>query len=208
MNDSKYIQIAKDIAIKITKNEFPEGSILKGRTLLASLYNVSPETIRKAIQILAKEKILYVKHGVGVFVDSKIKAEKYLSSFEISNDIDDKKSQIKDLLKKVTQLNKEIEERFDEYEQISRYNISEAISFYETYIKNDCFIINHTLSEVYFWNYTEATVIAIKRKDGMLIVSPGPDIPLFAGDKIIFACKDELTYERVLSFLKYGIEEE
>lgn len=71
MNEEKlprYVKIAHDICGRILTGEFPEGTILKGRSMLASVYNVSPETIRKAINILAEEKIIEVKHGVGIFV--------------------------------------------------------------------------------------------------------------------------------------------
>ena len=99
--NARYIKIAKDIASKIVSGEFPEGSILKGRSLLASMYNVSPETIRKSVQVLADERILFVKHGVGVFIDSRLKAQKYLQMFENQTNLNDRTSKIRKLLEEV-----------------------------------------------------------------------------------------------------------
>ena len=73
----RYVKIAHDICSRILNGEFKEGDTIKGRSMLASMYNVSPETIRKAIIILADEGILEVKHGVGIFVDSIIRAKQY-----------------------------------------------------------------------------------------------------------------------------------
>lgn len=66
-----------------------------------------------------------------------------------------------------------------------------------------------TIGEVYFWNYTEATIVAIISKEtGRAQQSPGPDFPLHVGDKLLFVGKDDLSFDRVLSFLVYGVLEE
>ena len=48
---SQYLHIARDLAARIAKGEFPEGSKLFGRSMLASEYAVSPETIRRLEQL-------------------------------------------------------------------------------------------------------------------------------------------------------------
>ena len=205
--NARYIKIAKDIASKIVSGEFPEGSILKGRSLLASMYNVSPETIRKSVQVLADERILFVKHGVGVFIDSRLKAQKYLQMFENQTNLNDRTSKIRKLLEEVKNIQNEIDVEVKSFMDDYKFQTNEAISFSEIEIENDSWVINQTLGELNFWNYTEATVVAIKRVDGTLITSPGPDMPLFKKDKLIFVCKDNLSYERVVAFLEYGIED-
>ena len=72
---ARYIKIAQDICGRILVGEYQEGMMLKGRSVLASFYNVSPETIRKAVNLLAKEKIVEIKRGVGIFVDSALHAQ-------------------------------------------------------------------------------------------------------------------------------------
>lgn len=207
-DDATYVKIAHDITEKIISGEFPEGTILKGRSLLASIYNVSPETIRKAIQILAQEKILYVKHGVGVFVDSINRARKYQETWEAKTTLQNNSQYIKTLLEQAKDINDKISSAVDVLQNSFRFQSKEAISFFEVVIDPTSWVCNKTIGEVYFWNYTEATIVAILRhSDGLLQVSPGPDMPLLGLDKIIFVGKDELSYERVLTFLKYGVEE-
>ena len=47
-----YQKIALDLANKIYTGSIVEGSTLYGRSVLAGKYNVSPETIRRAIKLL------------------------------------------------------------------------------------------------------------------------------------------------------------
>ena len=47
-----YQKIALDLANKIHSGEIQEGSVIYGRSILAGKYNVSPETIRRAIKLL------------------------------------------------------------------------------------------------------------------------------------------------------------
>lgn len=206
--EATYVKIAHDITEKIISGEFPEGSILKGRSLLASLYNVSPETIRKSIQLLAKEKILYVKHGVGIFIDSRNKALKYKETWSKKDRVQESSKNIQDLLNQQLEIIEKIKKSVSNMENNFKFQVDETISFFEVVVDSSSWLCKKTIGEVFFWNYTEATIVAIKRNvDGILQVSPGPDFPLNALDTIIFVGKDDLSYERVLAFMKYGVEE-
>ena len=79
-----YLQIALDLARRIARLELPEGSQLYGRSLLASEYNVSPETIRRAVRLLANMKVVAVKPQSGVVVLSTDSARRYIANFEES----------------------------------------------------------------------------------------------------------------------------
>ncbi len=205
---AKYEKIAHDITEKIISGEFPEGSILKGRSLLASLYGVSPETIRKAVQLLSEEKILYVKHGVGVFVDSQAKAKEYANTWNGAPTLTEDLENVKALIKEARELNEKICSSVEVMAENFRFQVREAIQFQEVTIDSHSWIVGKTIGEVNFWNYTEATIVAVRRAvDGLLQTSPGPDFPLDAGDKLIFVGKDEYSFERVEAFLTYGIEE-
>ena len=115
---------------------------------------------------------------------------------------------IKKLLEEVKNIQNEIDVEVKSFMDDYKFQTNEAISFSEIEIEDNSWVINKTLGELNFWNYTEATVVAIKRVDGTLITSPGPDMPLFKKDKLIFVCKDNLSYERVVAFLEYGIEDD
>ena len=65
---SQYLQIALDLATRIAKGELPEGSRIYGRSVMASEYNVSPETIRRALRLLADMKVVEIKPQSGAVV--------------------------------------------------------------------------------------------------------------------------------------------
>ena len=46
---AQYLQIALDLAGRVARGELPEGSRVYGRSIMASEYSVSPETIRRAL---------------------------------------------------------------------------------------------------------------------------------------------------------------
>ena len=79
---SQYLHIARDLAARIAKGEFPEGGKLFGRSMLASEYGVSPETIRRALRLLADMKVVEIKAQSGATVLSTDNARRYLDSFE------------------------------------------------------------------------------------------------------------------------------
>ena len=74
----RYVLIAADIAQKIVQGVYSPGEKLHGRSTLAGIYRVSPETIRKAIALLAETGVLKVIHGTGIVILSTEAAEAYL----------------------------------------------------------------------------------------------------------------------------------
>ena len=56
----QYIRIAYFLASRIAEGDFPIGKRLSGRSKLSSEYQVSPETMRRALQILADMKVVEV----------------------------------------------------------------------------------------------------------------------------------------------------
>lgn len=205
-NLPRYIKIAHDICSKILSGEFKEGDIIKGRSLLASTYNVSPETIRKAITILANEGIVEVKQGVGIFVDSVIKAKQYADKWDAQSTIDEQYNKVTTLIEEANKLNIKLQEALNAMIDNFKYQTNETINFQKATIPQGCWLNNKTIGEVYFWNYTEATIVAVV-SNGNIQTSPGPDYPLKEGDTLILVGKDEVSYDRVLSFITYGIEE-
>lgn len=204
----RYVKIAHDICYRILSGEFKEGDTLKGRSMLASMYNVSPETIRKSINILADEGILEVKHGVGVFVDSIIRAKQYADKWDTKSTIDQQYDKVNNLIKQANIINNQLQNLLNEMIDNFKYQTNEAITFHKAIIPDNCWVNNKTIGEIYFWNYTEATIVAVvSGEDGSIQASPGPDFVLKNKDTLILVSKDELSYDRVLNFLTYGVEE-
>ncbi len=203
--DPRYVEIAKDLAKKIEIETIKVDDVLKGRTLLSSEYNVSSETIRKAINILASEHIVRVKHGYGVIVISKENASKFLKKMQETSVDNTLVEETNDLIKKRNELNEEISKNIALLVKKTSNTSVKDIEFHELTITDDCWVINQTIGDVYFYNYTEATIVAIKRGD-KLIVSPGPDFTFIANDVLIVVGKDNLSYQRALTYLTYGAE--
>lgn len=205
--DARYIAIARDINDKILNGKYEVGQILRGRSLLASEYGVSPETIRKAINILEKEKIVEVKHGVGIFIDSKTHAKQFKEKFAVKNSIQEIEKNIQQLVleKKLNdeKLDLAIQALIDSY----KFQTSQAINFSELVISEDSWVKDHTIGDIYFWNYTEATIVAVLRNE-KTFASPGPDFVLKAKDRLLLVGKDDLSYERALTYVTYGVSED
>ncbi len=206
---ARYIKIAQDICGRILVGEYQEGMILKGRSVLASLYNVSPETIRKSINLLAKEDIVEIKRGVGIFVVSVLHAQQFADKWKNKTLVQNKYSSLLSLLEKKKTLDSEIDFAIKDMRDSFTYQTKEAVQLSEIVIPNDSWIEGKKIGDVYFYNYTEATIAAVvNHEDGRAITSPGPDYVLHCGDKLIFVTKDKMTFDRVASFLVYGIPEE
>ena len=205
---ARYIKIAQDICGRILVGEYQEGMMLKGRSVLASFYNVSPETIRKAVNLLAKEKIVEIKRGVGIFVDSALHAQQFADKWKDKTLVQNKYANLLNLLEEKKQLDEEIDVAIKDMRDSFTYQTKEAVQLQEIMIPLDSWLDSKKIGDVYFYNYTEATIVAVVTKEeGRADTSPGPDYVLHGGDKIIFVSKDTMTFDRVASFLVYGVEE-
>lgn len=69
----KYKEIAIALKKKIIEGEFKEGELLPDQETLARTYNTSRVTVRKAIQLLIDEGLLYTRRGSGTYVRTNIK---------------------------------------------------------------------------------------------------------------------------------------
>lgn len=205
--DPQYLLIAKDIAKKIYAGEYKVDSLIKGRTVLSAEYGVSPETIRKSIHILEKDGVVHVKHGVGIIVKSKENAAKFLKKFEDNNSQKEKLDNLLELINERNKLNDEITKTINIMGKSKNLIVDDGLKFQEIVIRDDCWAINQTIGDIYFYNYTEATIVAIKREN-RIITSPGPDFTFIAGDILVIIGKDELSYQRALTYLIYGASEE
>lgn len=196
-----YSQIALDIAMRISRGEIQESTKLYGRSVLASQYGVSPETIRRAIKILEDVQIVKTHESKGSEVISKEKAKEYVNKFSELNDIRVKQRKLKELLDELGKLSQEINEIASSIVRINEhFTVTSPFVPYEEVIPETSPLIGKTLGEVRFWQQTNATVIAIRRGD-QIILSPGPYATLMAKDIIIYI-GDAKSVEAVISFIK------
>jgi K+/H+ antiporter YhaU regulatory subunit KhtT len=195
-----YQQIAIDLANRIAQGEFVVGTKIHGRSTLAGQYNVSPETIRRAVILLEDMDIVEASHGSGILVKSKDEAFKFIERFKIK----DSKASIKKDILTVIEEKKRLDEKLTAYigeliDYSERFKNSNPFAPLEIEIPKNSKLLGKTIAEVNFWQNTGATIIGIRRSDS-LILSPGPYAAFNEGD-IYIMVGDENCYERVITFL-------
>ena len=181
---TQYTRIAISLAERIASGQLKEGEKISGRSKLSPEYNVSPETIRRALRLLADMKVVEVKEQSGVYVLSADNARRYLHNFADQTDIRGKQQQLKELLVRQEHLNRQMaalcRDILDETSQTP-----DALPNYYCRIPDDWPHSGTTVGALRFWQATGATIVAIRR--GLsYIVSPGPYAELYAGDAVIF----------------------
>lgn len=182
---AKYQQIALDIAQRIVNREFAVGQKLYGRSVLASMYNVSPETIRKSVALLQEMDVLKVSHGSGTTVNSIERAYNFIQRFKYLDSVSSLKNDLEKLLLEKHEIDRKLEktlhsiiEYSDKLKHLSPYNPIEVE------VEGSSQYIGSTISDLKFWQNTGGTVVAIRKK-GQLIVSPGPYAVIDKGDVIV-----------------------
>ena len=180
-----YKKIALDLAGRIQKGEIKIGAKIHGRSTLAGEYNVSPETIRRAMILLEDMGVVAINQGSGIYIKSKESAAKFLERFQNKESIGTFKSEIKKLFKERRQLESKINELFDKIIDYSdRLKNINPVNPVEFEIPENCHLIGKTIIESKFWQNTGATIVGIRRK-GDLILSPGPYADFAEGDIFI-----------------------
>ncbi|HKM06087.1 MAG TPA: TrkA C-terminal domain-containing protein [Sphaerochaeta sp.] len=181
-----YEKIALDIANRIARQELAEGVRLSGRSVMSSEYGVSPETIRRSFSLLEEMDVVEVKHNSGVSVVSRDNAKKYITKYGKSNENRKLLAQIRHVLNEREQVDKELFTLAkDLIEANDRFSASNPFPTYEYTINETSLAVENCLGELQFWQKTGGTVIAIRR-DGSILLSPGPDLRLHLGDILIF----------------------
>lgn len=181
---TQYTRIAISLAERIASGQLKEGDKISGRSKLSPEYNVSPETIRRALRLLADMKVVEVKEQSGVYVLSADNARRYLRNFEEKTDMRSKQQQLKQLLARQELLNHQMA-------ALCRDILDETSQTPDSLPNYSCRVPDHwpdsgvTIGALRFWQATGATIVAIRRNLSY-IVSSGPYAELYAGDTVIF----------------------
>ncbi len=170
----QYLQIALDIASRIVRNELKINSKIYGRSVMASEYGVSPETIRRSMKLLSDMQVVDIKPKSGVYVLSAVNAKRYIERFGKSADIRALQSELKMMLAEYSDLSKKIVETASTIAKMEeKSSIASPFRNYEIRIEEDSRVAGKSIEELKFWQATGATIIAIRR-EGNIVLSPGP----------------------------------
>lgn len=201
---SKYQKIAISVAQRIASGEYEVGEKLKSRTTIASTFNVSPETARKGLNILADLKILTLKHGSGAIVLSKEKAIEFINQYESTHSIAVIKEKIRQNIQKQNEELNDLSLLVNDFLMQSQ-NISKQFPLapYEIIVNKDTDHFGKSIGVLNLWHQTGATVVAIEH-EGKFLISPGPYAVIEKGDHIYFV-GDESVYSRMKNYFNLSM---
>lgn len=195
-----YQKISLDIANAIYKGQYVEGEKLHGRSTLAGIYKVSPETIRRAIKLLEDVGVVDSVRGSGIVVISRDMAFKYINKFKNIESISYYKAELDSLFVDMRNLDNKIIQTIEKIVvRTSRLSNTTSITPFEIEISKTSKLIGKSIGEVRFWQYTGATIIGIRRGNST-ILSPGPYANFQIGD-VILVIGEENVYDAVKIFL-------
>lgn len=196
----RYEQIAVDLATKIAQHEYKEGTKLYGRSTLAGQYNVSPETIRRAVALLQSIGIVEVVAGRGIMVVNRDAAIKYLESFKKRRDLIQAQQEFSRLLEKRKEIDIAIENQMKKIMTFSSHLANILPKVEEIKVEKGSHLAGKSLINVNFRGETDATVLAVER-DGEEIFAPESSLVLVEGDVLLYIGPDG-SKEKVESFIK------
>lgn len=195
----KYQQVAISIAERIVSNQYPVGQKVHARSTLANTFSVSPETARKAVNVLVDLGIMEAKHGSGVTISSKEKAKAFLTQYENVRNIQEIKT---DVLKSIIKQQEELENLAGLTQllvaQTKQLNQINPLLPSELLLTKQSLHLGETIQSLNIWQETSATIIAILRGEDLLI-SPGPYAVINEMDTLFFI-GDEFAKQRLTNF--------
>ncbi len=188
------------------QGDLTAGKKFSGRSLFASEYAVSPETIRRAMKLLSDMKVVDIKDKSGVYILSTDNASRFLKNFEGWNEQREARKKLKDLISQGEQINRTILEAYLRIEKSldAVTTADRQIPTFETRIGSQSKLNGKNLGSLQFWQSTGATIIAIRRAQN-LIVSPCPYAEIYHGDVLLYV-GDASTVQTVEQFLNGNSE--
>ncbi|NLB98537.1 GntR family transcriptional regulator [Jeotgalibaca porci] len=194
-----YQQIALKLAKRVAVGTYQEGHKLHARSTLAKAFNVSPETARKAVQILDDLGIMESHHGSGTYVASQERAEQYVRQFEDKETIENVRGKLKDSVNRQQQEWQNFNKLLNELVAHTRQSVDlNPFIPYEIILTKEANHLGETIAEINVWQATGATIVGILQNE-KLFLSPGPYAKIGEGDTLYFV-GNEYTLQRMRDF--------
>lgn len=192
--EARYLSIAYQLAKRIANGEIEIGTKLSGRTLLSSEYQVSSETVRKAMNTLKTFGVVSVQKRSGITVLSKLAAENYIERYIAQ-------SQDRKLIQEASEAMKELATLESKIQHLMRRFISATrtgffpFDFFAITLDETMSHIGVTLGDLKLRETTKALVIGYE-KDGIFYQNPDPSLVLEIG-LVLYMLGDHVTQEKV-----------
>lgn len=197
---ARYLKIAVDIAARIVSGDLPEGVVLKGRSVLSTEYNVSPETVRRSISLLSDKEVVQIIAGKGVVVLSRGKATEFIKSFKDDEVLSQMNANLCRLIEERKRLDEEIDLTTRQIVDMYKYMRADLINPVEIAIPDHSHCVGKSIGSLQIWHNTGATIIGIIQND-KFIISPGPYYEFSRADRVLIV-GDAHVVERFNAFVK------
>ncbi|MGO1469060.1 MAG: GntR family transcriptional regulator [Tissierella sp.] len=146
-----YKKIALDLATRIFNEEFKQSKKLYGRSVLAGEYNVSPETIRRAVALLRDMDVVEVKHGSGVYIKSLERSYSFIEKYHDKESITSLRKDINLLKQEKEKIEKQINDKTNKIIDYSdKLKNTNPINPIEVKLNSNSHLIGKTISDSKF----------------------------------------------------------
>jgi len=184
----RYEAIALDLARRIACGELEEGTRLLGRSSLAGTYQVSPETIRRAVAILHERGVVKAVAGSGIRILSQVAAQEYVDAEANRFRVEQEIRQLRQLLRERRRLDEQIENALDRLLKhaagaVGTRHVEELV------LQATSWAVGRSLGEIRLRTSTGVTAVAIIRGKEEYF-SPPADMELKAGDVLTIVGSD------------------
>lgn len=185
---ARYEAIALDLARRIANCELAEGTRLLGRSSLAGTYQVSPETIRRAVAILHERGVVAAVAGSGIRILSQVAAQEYVDAVGSQWRVEQEIRELRQLLRERKRLDEQIENALD---QLLKHTAGAMGTRHveELVLGENSWAVGRSLGEIRLRTSTGVTAVAIIR-NGEEYFSPPADMRLEAGDVLTIVGSD------------------
>lgn len=187
----RYASIALDLAQRVARGELKENTKLYGRSVMSSEYGVSPETVRRAMKLLADMGVVSNLRSSGTMILSAEKAQNYVEKYVGQIEIRSRQQKLHQLILQQEELGRQISDLAESIVRINqRFAYDAPAMHHEALVQEGCPLALRSLGELQFRQKTGATVIAVRRGT-QTIISPGADTILKPGDTLLFVGGDD-----------------
>lgn len=194
---ARYEEIAHDLARRIAQGELAEGARILGRSSLAGTYQVSPETVRRAVAILHERGVVQAVAGSGIRVLSRFAAGDYVESIQTRSSLEEGAREMRGLIRQRRDLDDRIETALERLLSQAT-NAFAARHVEEVVIPQAAGAVGQSLGDLRLRTRSGATAAAVTRGE-IDHFSPPPDMLLEPGDVVtIIGSEDARNRARTL----------
>lgn len=198
---ARYEEIAFDLAQRVVRGELVEGDRVLGRSSLAGTYQVSPETIRRAVAILHERGVLQVQAGSGIRIYSRSAATAYLESLQARMTLEQGAQELRRLLRQRREMDARIDEALDRLLTQATGALSPR-HVEEIQLPAKAWAVGRSLGEIRLRSRTGATAVALARGETDHF-SPPAEMELKADD-VLMLLGDEEARQAARTLLMAG----